>query len=112
MDTRVETARIELEEAGRTSWWASLLSTLLSQNGNAQLRFVARRDGTRILTSSSFASPRTFGPVGPREAWAPGMTQSLEELCGALERDGWVRTGTGAEPWAYVYERVEPVGAG
>ena len=50
--------------------------------------------------------PRTLGTLPPQEEWAPEMTESLEELCRDLERDGWVSAGRGEEPWALRCERL------
>ena len=105
MDTPVESFKIELEDISGKSWWASILTTLASQNGNTQLRFVCRVNGKRLYKSSFFPCPRNYDRVPPQEAWAPGMTQSLQDLCGELEGDGWARASLGSEPWAFVYER-------
>lgn len=43
--------------------------------------------------------------LASQEAWAPGMTKSLQDLCREIENDGWVEAGRGAEPWAFRYER-------
>jgi hypothetical protein len=111
MDTTVETVEIELEDVGGTSWWAGILTTLVSQYGNAQMRFVARPPTGRPYTGATFPVPRTLGSVDPEEAWAPGMTRSLAELCDELERDGWVRQGVGRHAWSIVYARVVPAAA-
>src|SRR5215213_5813200 len=108
MDTEVERVEIEGEDVGHASWWAGIVTTLLSQYGNAQLRFVARPAGGPPYTSGTFPVPRTWCAVDPAEAWGPGMQASLQEICQELERDGWVRTGTGDHAWSFVYERVDP----
>jgi hypothetical protein len=105
MEVPVESVQIELEDIGGTSWWASILTTLASQYGNTQLRFVCRVNGKHLYKSSAFPCPRNYGRVPPQEAWAPGMTQSLQGLCRELEGDGWARASQGAEPWAFIYER-------
>jgi hypothetical protein len=96
---------IELEDVGGTSWWASLLTTLTSQSGTAQLRFVGMVDGTRAYTGATFPAPRTLGALPPEEQWAPGMTQSLRELQRRVEADGWVQVSEGPHPWALGYRR-------
>ena len=105
MDTPVESFKIELEDISGKSWWASILTTLASQNGNTQLRFVCRVNGKRLYKSSFLPCPRNDDRVPPQEAWAPGMTQSLQDLCRELEGDGWARASLGSEPWAFIYER-------
>jgi hypothetical protein len=105
MDSDVVTLQIKLEDVGGTSWWAGVIATLTSQSGNAYMRFVGSTNGDRRYKGSTFPSPRTLGTLPPQEEWAPGMTQSLEELCRELEDDGWVQVGRGAEPWAYRYQR-------
>jgi hypothetical protein len=105
MDTPVESVQIELEDISGTSRWASLLTTLGSQYGNTQLRFVCRVNGKRLYKSASFPCPRNYDEVPPQEAWAPGMTQSLQDLCRELEGNGWSRASQGAEPWAFIYQR-------
>jgi len=105
MDSDALTLQITLEDVGGTSWWAGVIATLTSESGNAYMRFVGITNGDRRYKGSTFPSPRTLGTLPPQEEWAPGMTQSLEELCRELEGDGWVRVGRGAEPWAYRYQR-------
>jgi hypothetical protein len=106
------TLRIALEDIGGTSWWAGLLTTLTSQSGSAQLRFVGTVDGERRYEGPAFSAPRTFGCVPPEEQWAPGMAASLTDLRRVLENDGWVEVGRGTEPWALLYRRPGGGGAG
>jgi hypothetical protein len=98
------TLQIELEDMAGVSWWASVLATLASQSGNAYVRFVGRVDGHRRYKGATFPAPRTLGTLPPQEAWAFGMTKSLQDLRREIENDGWVETGRGAEPWAFKYE--------
>jgi hypothetical protein len=105
MDTAMSTLRIEIEDVGGTSWWASILATLTSQSGGQYLRFVGRVDGERRYKGSTFPSPRTLGELPPQEAWAPGMAESLKDLRREVEADGWVLAGEGAQPWELTYER-------
>ena len=105
MDSDAVTVQIKLEDVGLTSWWARVIAILTSTPGNAYMRFVGSINGDRRYKGSTFPSPRTLGTLPPQEEWAPGMTQSLEELCRELEDDGWVQVGRGAEPWAYRYQR-------
>ena len=104
MGTAAHTLQVELEHVGRTSWWAGVLAALTLQ-GDVRLRFVGRVDGERRYRSTPFSCPRTLGHVPPREAWAPGLTSSLEGLQRELEDDGWVLVGEGHEPWDLRYER-------
>jgi hypothetical protein len=100
-----EFLQIALEDFGGTSWWASLLTTLTSQSGSRLLRFTGGVEGERRYTGPTFTTPRTLGEVPPEEAWAPGMSASLEEVRRAVESDGWVPAGRGPEPWAFGYRR-------
>lgn len=101
------TLQIELEDMAGASWWAGVLATLASQSGNAYLRFVGRFDGDRRYKGATFPAPRTLGTLPPQEAWAPGMTKSLQDLRFEIESDGWVEVGRGAEPWTFKYERPD-----
>jgi hypothetical protein len=99
--------RIGLEDVAGTSWWASVLTTLTSQSGTAQLRFVGTVDGTGVYRGATFPAPRTLGSLPPDGQWAPGMTPSLRDLQRRVEADGWVQVGSGPEPWAFTYRRPE-----
>jgi hypothetical protein len=101
------TLEIELEDMAGTSWWTGLVATLISQSSNAYLRFVGRVDGHRQDKGATFPAPRTLGQLPPQEAWASGMTRSLQELRREIEHDGWVEAGRGTEPWAFTYERSQ-----
>jgi hypothetical protein len=79
------TLQIELEDMAGTSWWAGVLATLASQSGNAYLRFVGYLDGHRRYKAATFPAPRTLGHAAPQEAWAPGMTKSLQDLRREIE---------------------------
>ena len=98
------TLQIELEDMAGTSWWAGVLTTLTSQSGSTYLRFVGRVDGHRQYKGATFPAPRTLGTLAPQEAWAPGMTKTLQDLRREIEHDGWIAAGRGAEPWAFKYE--------
>jgi hypothetical protein len=102
------TLQIELEDMAGVSWWSGVLATLGSQSGNAYLRFVGLVDGDRRYKSATFPAPRTLGTLPPQEEWAPGMTESLQDLRREIENDGWVETGRGTEPWAVIYELSAP----
>lgn len=52
---------IALEDVGGTSWWASILTTLGSQYGNAQQQFVGQVDGKTRYSELSL-NPRP-GPL-------------------------------------------------
>lgn len=96
---------IALEDVGGTSWWASILSTLGSQYGNTQQRFVGQVDGKTLYKSPTFPVARSVNPPPPEEAWAPGMTAALAELRRDLARDGWVQVSEDGDPPLPVYER-------
>ena len=100
-----ETLTVKLEDAGGTSWWASLLATLSSQYGNAYKRFVGRVDGERRYVGPTFPVPRTWGDIPPQEAWAPEMNRSLAEVLRHIEDDHWVQTGKGQQPWEFRFTR-------
>ncbi|MET3905230.1 hypothetical protein ABIE35_003824 [Paenarthrobacter sp. 4246] len=96
---------VALENVGDTSWWASILTTLGSQYGNTQQRFVGQVDGKVRYKSPTFPAARSVTPASPEEAWAPGMTAALAELQRDLIRDGWVQVSqTSASGWP-VYKR-------
>jgi hypothetical protein len=101
----VETLRVELQDIGGTAWWARILTTLSSQSGSTQYRFVGRVADEVRYSSSTFMSPTPVSPVPPEEKWAPGMTRSLDELVSDIRRDGWTQTGRGSEPWSLTFER-------
>jgi hypothetical protein len=105
-----ESAHIELEDIGDTAWWKRILTTLVSQNGQQQLHFVARRTSGSptehpIAAGSTFASPRWVADAPPEPEWAPGMSASLGEVRDDLERAGWIMDGRGHEAWSYRYVR-------
>jgi len=105
-----ESVQVELEDAGNRAWWARVLATLGTQNGQQYLRFVARAPGSGgtgrpVESSSTFASPRWVHDVPPEPEWAPGMSESLAELRRRLEDAGWVVEGRGETPWSYRYAR-------
>ena len=58
-----------------------------------------------MATRATFSAPRTLGTLAPQEVWARGMRKSLQELRRAIEHDGWVEAGKGAEFWAFTSER-------
>jgi len=98
--------QLVLEDVGGTSWWAGVLTTLTSQSGSALFRFVGSVEGDRRYVGPTFSAPRGLGSVGPQEAWAPGTTESLRQVQGDVEADGWVQVGRGAEPWSFQYRRA------
>lgn len=104
MKTQIETAQIELQDVGSTSWWAGVLTTIASQYGTAHLRFVARVGGSVRYTGSTFLTQARPTPGTPL---APEVLRSLDDVCDELERDGWIRVGRGAEPWSWIYERLQ-----
>jgi hypothetical protein len=107
-----QTLEIELEDAGSTSWLASLLATLGSQNGNAFMRFVARTTGSAdqprrvVLRAGPFPRLRSIpDDVPPHESYCPGMTATLDDLRQRLEKDGWEPVGHGKHAWSYRYAK-------
>lgn len=112
-----ESVQVELEDVGDTAWWKRILTTLFAQNGQQQLRFVARPSSSSttegsttprpVAVGSTFASPRWVADTPPEAEWAPGMTAGLAELRGDLEAAGWLPQGRGPEPWSYRYVRPE-----
>ena len=105
MEDHSETCRIELQDVGGTAWWARIFTTLTSQTGSTQLRFIGRVGSEIRYSSSTFSSPTPVSPVPPEEVWAPGLTRSLEELVSDLQRDGWTQTARGREPWDLTFQR-------
>jgi hypothetical protein len=72
-----ESTEIRLEDVGDTAWWKRVLTTVFTQNGQQELRFVARRrPGSTterpVAVSSTFASPRWVADAPPEPEWAPG----------------------------------------
>ena len=101
-----ERLRVALEDVGGTSWWASILTTLGSQYGSTQQRFVGQVHGETLYKSSTFPVPRSVTPIPPQEEWAPGMTAALAELKRDLAQDGWVQVSGGPDAESLVYERI------
>lgn len=108
MTSPAETLTVTLEDVGAASWWARILTTLGSQYGNTQQRFVGKVDGKTRYKSSTFPVARAVSPMSPQEQWAPGMTAALEELQRDLAEDGWGQISRGKDPWSLAYERVSP----
>lgn len=108
-----ESVQIALEDVGDRAWWARVLTTLFTQNGQQYLRFVARPIGRPdrrerpVDAGSSFASPRRLRDQPPEPEWAPGMSASLAEVRRRLEDAGWFAEGRGDAPWSYRYVRPE-----
>ena len=82
---------------------------LFSQTTMQVWHFVALLDGELRYESPTFAAPYSWGnlPLGktmtPKEEWAPGMREALEEVRGEILADGWLEVGCGAQPWEYRY---------
>lgn len=106
-----ERLRVELQDAGSTSWLASIAGTLANQSGQAHLRFVGRvtaDDGRpgRVIAGPTFLRPRSVpDTIGPDERWCPGMGDALEGLRRRLDAEGWLLVDCGDEPWSDRYER-------
>ncbi|MCB5292522.1 hypothetical protein [Arthrobacter sp. SO3] len=101
----METLHVELQDIGGTAWWVRILTTLSSQSGSMQYRFVGRVADEVRYSSSTFMSPTPVSPIPPEEEWAPGLNRSLEELVSDIRHDGWTQTGRGSEPWSLTFER-------
>ena len=96
---------IALEDVGGTSWWKSILTTLASQYGNTQQRFVGQVDGKTRYKSPTFPAARSVTSVDPQEEWAPGMIAALAELKRDLIGNGWVQVSERGSSKLPVYER-------
>ena len=68
----METLHVELQDIGGTAWWAGILTTLSSQTGSQQFRFVGRVADEVRYSSSTFVSPTPVSPIAPEEQWARG----------------------------------------
>jgi hypothetical protein len=106
---REEHLQIQLEVT--RSMWVTMLG-LLSSN-TQQWHFVGMVDGQPRYTSAAFAAPYSWGtvPIGktmlPREEWAPGMAEALDELHREITADGWTEDNTGEQPWQHQYHRSQ-----
>jgi hypothetical protein len=102
-----EHLRIQLEVT--RSMWVTMLG-LLSSN-TQQWHFVGMVDGQPKYASPVFAAPYSWGtvPIGttmlPREEWAPGMAEALDELQREITGDGWIEDNVGDQPWQHEYHR-------
>ena len=106
---------VELEDAATRSAWTSMLGLLTSQT---QMWHFVGLIGDRVAYESpTFAAPYSWGslPLGktmvPREDWAPGMGQALEEVRTEIRKDGWIESGHGEHPWQDIY-RLPVTGSG
>ena len=99
------TLQIELEDLAGTSWWAGALAPWRRSRATRTCDSSAASAATVGTKGATFPAPRTLGTLPPQEAWAPGMTRSLQDLRREIEHDGWVEAGRGSEPWAFRYER-------
>jgi hypothetical protein len=95
------TATLRLEEVGRSSWWAALVTTATSPAATAWYGYVVRGGtdpgGPVLYRSATVAVPRPLLPTTPTEQWAPGLRAALEEIEAELARDGWLTDGRGAD---------------
>lgn len=105
-----DTLTIELEDAATRKGWVSTLGLL---GGTVQQwHFVGLLGGKPRYESATFAAPYSWGhvPIGrsllPREEWAPGMNDALQELRGQIRADGWVQVERGENAWQEKYRRV------
>jgi hypothetical protein len=115
-DRAGETLVVVLEDAATRSAWTSVLGLLSA--GMQMWHFVGLVGGRLVYQSPTFAAPYSWGrlPLGktmlPREEWAPGMNQALEELRAMIREDGWVESGHGEQPWQDTYRRLAVTGSG
>ena len=91
------------------STWVTMLGLLSSDT--QQWHFVGMVDGKSRYSSATFAAPYSWGtiPMGktmlPREEWAPGMAEALQELQLEITGDGWTEDSPGEQPWQHQYHR-------
>ena len=89
--------------------WVTMLGLLSSDT--QQWHFVGMVDGKSRYSSATFAAPYSWGtiPMGktmlPREEWAPGMAEALQELRLEITGDGWTEDSPGEQPWQHQYHR-------
>ena len=100
---------IELEDAATRKAWVSALGLLAGMM--QQWHFVALLGDEVRYQSDTFSAPYSWGhlPLGrtmlPREEWAPGMDEALDELRAEIAADGWVAGGRGGQAWQHRYRR-------
>jgi hypothetical protein len=111
-----EALAVELEDAATRSVRTSMLGLLSS--GTQMWHFVGLIGDRLVYQSPTFAAPYSWGtlPLGktmlPRDEWAPGMGQALEELRTMIRNDGWIESGHGDHPWQDIYRRPAPARSG
>lgn len=109
LESPTETLIVALEDAATRSVWTSMLGLLSTET--QMWHFVGLIGERPLYQSPTFAAPYSWGqvPLGktmlPREEWAPGMEQALEELRTMIRSDGWVESGHGEHPWDDIYRR-------
>jgi hypothetical protein len=103
------TLSIELEDAATRRGWVSTLGLLA---GTMQMwHFVGMLADEVRYESDTFSAPYSWGhlPLGrtmmPRNEWAPGMEEALDDLRGEIAADGWVLLGRGEQEWQDRYGR-------
>ena len=100
---------VTLEDAASRSRMAWLTGL---RGGTQTWHFVGLLDGQPAYDSPSFAAPYSWGILPmqttayPREEWAPGMTEALDQLCIEIAADGWTEVGHGQQPWEHVFRRA------
>ncbi len=113
---------IAVEDAGHTSMLRSMLTTLTSQHGTQQSRFVARTtDISEAPSVVATSSPFPVVPLGlmegpfammegqdaaPDGGWPDEARAALEELDAMLFADGWECIATGPRWWDRRYARA------
>lgn len=114
----VDSLEVELQDAGATSWWASLLWTLGSQHGTRIYQFVGRAHSSDPRWPTYTVAGPTF-PVqagqrlehlGDRDAWADEIRSGWRDLDAALRAEGWRSVGRGANWWSATYIRPRALG--
>ena len=100
---------IQLEDAASRSRWSWLVGLMAMHQ---MWHFVGLVDGQKKYDSPTFAAPYSWGtlPMGktgyPREQWAPGMGEALEQLCAEVAADGWTEVACGQQPWERITRRA------
>jgi hypothetical protein len=104
---------VHLEELGRRSWVAALMSTLTGSFGTAQYRFVARPpdgapDDAATVLGATFPVLRAqdLDDLVEPHAWLDRARARLDELEARLCAEGWSPAGTtGRHWWSRTYVR-------
>jgi hypothetical protein len=112
MPMQAEHLEVHLEELGRRSWLASLLSTLTGSVGTAEYRFIARpphqdRDVVSVPGATFLVlRAQNLNDLQEPHAWLDIARSRLDELDLELRAAGWQPRGTtGRHWWSRTYVR-------